>query len=80
MSMNPDDRLVNVISTWLGGRIANDELQRELDALGTEGLGAGQAEAIDELRRELDGLEPDQRPGQLEMVARETLEAVALGG
>jgi hypothetical protein len=77
MSTNPD-RIVNVISTWLGGRLKDEQLQREIDEIGTEGLAPGQAEALAELRRELERATPDQR-GQLEMVARETLEAVALG-
>lgn len=77
MSTNPD-RIVNVISTWLGGRLKDEQLQREIEEIGTEGLAPGQAEALAELRRELERATPDQR-GQLEMVARETLEAVALG-
>jgi proline dehydrogenase len=77
MSTNPD-RIVNVISTWLSGRITNEELQQELDRLGAEGLAPGQAQALDELRQELERSAPDER-GDVERVARETLEAVALG-
>jgi hypothetical protein len=77
MSTNPD-RIVNLISTWLSGRITNDELQQEIDRLGAEGLAPGQAQAVDELRQELLRAEPDER-GDVERVARETLEAVALG-
>jgi hypothetical protein len=77
MSTNPD-LIVNVISTWLSGRITNDELQHEIDRLGAEGLAPGQAQAVDELREELQRSAPDER-GDVERVARETLEAVALG-
>jgi hypothetical protein len=77
MSTNPD-RIVNVISTWLSGRITNEELQQEIDRLGAEGLAPGQAQALDELRQELERSAPDER-GDVERVARETLEAVALG-
>jgi hypothetical protein len=77
MSTNPD-RIVNVISTWLSGRITNEELQQEIDRLGAEGLAPGQAQAVDELRQELERSAPDER-GDVERVARETLEAVALG-
>jgi proline dehydrogenase len=77
MSTNPD-RIVNAISTWLSGRITNEELQQEIDRLGGEGLAPGQAQAVDELRQELLSAKPDER-GDVERVARETLEAVALG-
>jgi proline dehydrogenase len=77
MSTNPD-RIVNVISTWLSGRITNEELQQEIDRLGAEGLAPGQAQALDELRQELERSAPDER-GDVERVARETLESVALG-
>jgi hypothetical protein len=77
MSTNPD-RIVNAISTWLSGRITNEELQQEIDRLGGEGLAPGQAQAVEELHQELLRAEPDER-GDVERVARETLEAVALG-
>jgi hypothetical protein len=77
MSTNPD-RIVTLISTWLSGRLKNEQLQREIDEIGTDGLAPNQAEALAELRLELERATPDQR-GHLEMVARETLEAVALG-
>jgi hypothetical protein len=77
MSKNPD-RIVNAISTWLGGRIRNDELQEQIDEIGAEGLGPDQVQALQELREELQRAGPDER-GDLERVARETLEAVALG-
>jgi hypothetical protein len=81
MSTSPDldaeHRLVNVLSRWLARHASDDELRWELDAVGTDGLAPGQAEAVEELRAEL----RDARSrGDLEMVARETLEALALGG
>ncbi len=72
-----DDRLVNVISRWLARDLPNEELRRELDHVEPGELEPGQAEAAEELRFEL---EQDRERAELEMVARETLEAVAAGG
>jgi hypothetical protein len=72
-----DDRLVTVISVWLAGHVSNEELRQELDRVHRGDLADDQAEALDELRAEL--AENDRR-AELEMVARETLEALALGG
>jgi hypothetical protein len=77
MSTNPD-RIVTLISHWLGGHLQTDELRDRLDEIGTADLSPGSAEALDELRQELARAENGDK-GQLEMVARETLEAVALG-
>jgi hypothetical protein len=77
MSTNPD-LIVTLLSKWLGGRLPTDELKRRIDEIGTADLAPGPAEAVEELRRELAQAENGER-GQLEMVARETLEAVALG-
>jgi hypothetical protein len=77
MSTNPD-LIVTLISTWLSGRITNDELQQEIERLGAEGLAPDQAQAVEELHQELLRAAPDER-GDVERVARETLEAVALG-
>jgi hypothetical protein len=77
MSTNPD-RIVNLLSNWLGGRLQTDELRRQIDEIGTAGLTPGAAAAVEELRQELASAENGER-GHLEMVARETLEAVALG-
>ena len=71
-----DDRLVTVISRWLARHVSDDELQRALEQVGSGDLTADQAEAAEELRTELS--EGRQR-AELEMVARETLEALALG-
>jgi hypothetical protein len=72
-----DDRLVTVISGWLAGHVSEGELRRELKGVRSVELAPDQAEAVAELRAELAN---DKRRGELQMVARETLEAVALGG
>jgi hypothetical protein len=83
MSTSPDttateDRLIAVISKWLGRHIGNDELRRQITESGTDGLSASQVEAVEELARELDQVAPGER-GHVEMVARETVEVLALG-
>ena len=77
MSTNPD-RIVTLLSNWLGGRLATDALRREIEAIGTADLPPGPAEAVQELQQELAQAEGG-KGGHLEMVARETLEEVALG-
>ena len=71
-----DDRLVTVISRWLARHVSDDELQRALEQVGSGELAAEQAEAVEELRAELG---EGRERAELEMVARETLEALALG-
>jgi hypothetical protein len=71
-----DDRLVTVISRWLAGHVSDGELKRALEGVGPGELAADQAEAVVELQVELG----EGRRAELEMVARETLEALALGG
>jgi hypothetical protein len=78
-SVRTEDRLITLISRWLGRHIGNAELLRALEQGGTDGLGPGQVEALDELTERLERAEPGER-GELEMIARETLEALALGG
>jgi hypothetical protein len=75
---NTEDRLISVISKWLGRHIGNEELRRRIGETGSDGLTATQAEAVEELARELDHVEPGER-GHVEMVARETVEVLALG-
>jgi hypothetical protein len=72
-----DDRIVHTISRWLARHASDDELRRELDAADPDQLAPDQAEAVRELRDELD--HGSDRP-ELEMIARETVEAVAIGG
>jgi DNA-binding transcriptional MerR regulator len=75
-TMRADDRLVTMISRWLARHVSDDELQRALEQVGSGELAAEQAEAVEELRAELG---EDRERAELEMVARETLEALALG-
>jgi hypothetical protein len=76
MSMSPENQLVNVLSQWLARHVDNAVLKGELDSLDLSQLSADQREAVDELREELVSTNGQ---GELEMVVRETLEAVALG-
>jgi DNA-binding IclR family transcriptional regulator len=84
MSTSPDvsekteDRLIAVISRWLGRHLGNEELRRRIRESGREGLTPGQIDAVEELAQELEHVEPGQR-GHVEMVARETVEVLALG-
>jgi hypothetical protein len=82
MSMSPeqrvDDRLITLISRWLARHIGNAELERGLAESDRSALAPGQLEAVDELAEHLEKAAPGER-GELEMVARETLEALALG-
>jgi hypothetical protein len=82
MSTSPDirteDRLITLISRWLGRHIGNAELQRGIEETGSDGLGPGQLAALGELSERLEDAEPGER-GELEMIAHETLEALALG-
>jgi hypothetical protein len=74
---SPEDRLVTVISRWLARHVSDEELRAELGQVGVDKLEPGQAEAVEELRAELGS---GGERAELEMVARETLEALALGG
>jgi hypothetical protein len=76
MSTRPDEELVNLLSQWLARHVDDDELCEGLVAADAEGLSKRQRHAIGELQAELDG---GNDRGELEMVARETLEALALG-
>ncbi len=76
MSTSPENQLVNVLSHWLARHVDDQELQREVDALDLSQLSPMQNKAVQELREEL---AKANGGGELEMVVRETLEAVALG-
>ena len=82
MSTSPDartdDRLITLISRWLGRHIGNAELRRGIEETGSDGLGPGSREALGELSQRLEKAQAGER-GELEMIARETLEALALG-
>ena len=66
-----------MISRWLARHVSDDELLRALEPAGRGGLTADQAEAVEELRRR--ARRGAASGAELEMVARETLEALALG-
>jgi len=76
--MSPEDQIVGLLSRWLARHIDNTELRTGIDAAGRDGLSAEQSVALGELDRELERAGPTGR-GDLEMVVRETLEALALG-
>jgi len=80
--MSPDQRtddvLIRLISRWLARHIGNAELARGLTESDRKKLAPGQLEAVDELAERVKGAAPGER-GELEMIARETLEALALG-
>jgi hypothetical protein len=76
MSTSPENHLVNVLSHWLARHVDNAQLLRELEAVDASALSPVQAEAVQELREEI--VSTNGR-GDLEMVVRETLEAIALG-
>ena len=75
---HPEDEVVSLLSHWLAFHLGNDELLGGLRAIGTDGLSPDAAEAVEELLTELQDADQGSR-GELEMLARETLEAVALG-
>jgi hypothetical protein len=75
---SPEDEIVSVLSHWLAFHLGNHELRSRLRSIGTSGLDRAQAEAVEELLAELEDA-PEGVRGELEMLARETLEAVALG-
>jgi hypothetical protein len=77
-TVRTDDRLIALISRWLGRHMGNAELARGIAGSGSDGLAPGQVEAVEELAERLKRAEPGER-GELEMIARETLEALALG-
>ena len=77
-SARAEDRIVTLLSQWLARHVSDDALRAELEGVGRAELAPGQAEAVEELSDEL-GKGAQGRRGELEMVVRETLEALALG-
>jgi hypothetical protein len=73
-----DDQIVTLLSHWLMGTVGNDELRKGIEAIGTEELAPGQRTAVTELLAGLRNALPGER-GDLEMIVRETLEALAYG-
>jgi hypothetical protein len=83
MSTSPDrsesthDRIVTLISLWLARHMDDGQLLAALETTETAELGPDEADAVRELvavLRVRDGA------GEVERVARETLEALALAG
>ena len=83
MSTSPDisqhaaDRLVSVLSHWLAGHVRDEEMHAQVESVGTEELGAEQAEAVEELLAEL--RDPEGHSGELNMIVRETIQVLAFG-
>ncbi len=75
--MNPEDRIVALLSRWLARHLDNAGLRRELETAGWAGLSGDRAELVDELRAELADSGSGERAA-LEPLVRETLEALAL--
>jgi hypothetical protein len=73
-----DDEIVSLLSQWLMGSLGNDELRKRIEEIGTEELAPGQRTAVEELLVKLGNAFPGER-GDLEMVIRETIEALAYG-
>lgn len=71
-----DDRIVNLLSQWLAGHVGDFELRERIEAVDTEELTRGQAEAVADV---LAALRRGSPRGELEVVVREALEALALG-
>jgi hypothetical protein len=67
-----------MLSHWLTRQLGNEELRSGIEDVGTAELAPGQRAAVDELLDELRTAAPGGRGG-LEMVVRETLEALADG-
>ncbi len=73
-----DDHIVTALSQWLGRHASDAQLRRTLETAEVDALAPGQRAAVDELLGLLRNREPGRR-GDLEMLVRETLEALALG-
>jgi hypothetical protein len=73
-----DDAIVQLCSRWLARHIGNVELATELESVDMDELQPGQSEAVDELRAAL-AEAGEERTARLEVVLRETIEALAFG-
>ena len=74
MSTSPDE-LVTLLSQWLARHVDDETLARGPRAAPDDHLSSDQGDAVTEL---LDELERGESRGELERVAREALEALAL--
>jgi tripartite-type tricarboxylate transporter receptor subunit TctC len=80
MSTRPEatsDRLVNLLSQWLARHVSDDEVRRFLAEQPLDDVGPDGRELAAELRAELEANGASR--GDVEMLVRETLEALALG-
>jgi hypothetical protein len=73
-----DDAIVQLCSRWLARHIGNAELKDALAGVDAAQLQPGQAEAVEELREALSEA-GETRTATLEVVLRETIEALAMG-
>jgi len=73
-----DDEIVSLLSQWLMGSVGNDELRKRIEDIGTTELAPGGRAAVEELLGALANAFPGDR-GDLEMVVRESIEALAYG-
>ena len=73
-----DDEIVSLLSQWLMRSLGNDELRKRIEEIGSDELAPGQRAAVSELLVGLGNAFPGER-GDLEMLVRETLEALAYG-
>ena len=73
-----DDEIVSLLSQWLMRTLGNDELRKRIEEIGTDELAPGQRAAVEELLSALASAFPGETGG-LEMVVRETIEALAYG-
>ena len=58
--------------------VGNDELRKRIEEIGTAELAPGQRTAVEELLAALANALPGER-GDLELIVRETIEALAYG-
>jgi hypothetical protein len=75
--MRTDDELVGLLSHWLARHVDDAELLDGIERADLDSLEPAQREAVGELVEEL--RDPEGHAGDLEMIVRETLEALALG-
>jgi hypothetical protein len=73
-----DDEIVSLCSQWLMRTLGNDELRKRIEELGTDDLAPGQRAAVQELLTALGNAFPGETGG-VEVVVRETIEALAYG-
>ncbi len=74
--LRADDELITLLSRWLARHVGDADLEAHVAGIGTDDLSPDQAAAVHELLQELGR---GASHGDLEMVVRETVEALALG-